>query len=74
MKIETKFNVGDEVWVRWEGGIYHTKVEAITVEIFCGKDGEIIKSIRYDMIVPDAYLSYKEHALFPTKEELLKSL
>ena len=75
MTIETKYNIGDEVWVKWKGEIYRTKIDAITVETFCRMDDEAIKTnIRYDMIVPDAYLSYREYAVFPTKEELIKSL
>lgn len=75
MIIETKYNIGDDVWVKWKGEIYHTKIDGITIDTFYKNDNKIIKtSIRYDMVIPEVYLSYSERAVFPTKEELLKSL
>jgi hypothetical protein len=75
MTIETRYNIGDEVWVKWEGWIYRTKIDGITIDTFYKNDDKILKtSIRYDMEIPGVYLSYRERAVFPTKEELLKSL
>ena len=69
MKIETKYSIGDEVWIMWKKKIYCVPIEAITVEAFCSK-----VVIRYDMVVPNACISCREYAVYSTKEELLKSL
>ena len=67
MTIETKYNIGDEVWFLFDGKplngkIYRISEYTIKVKvIFKGKEylfGRDIKGVK----------------LFPTKEELLKSL
>lgn len=64
MKIETKYNIGDEVWFKTSYlHIVSAKIISIGVHgendyIYCFKD----------------YSSRIESLLFPTKEELLKSL
>lgn len=68
MTINTKYNIGDEVWFRCPSG-----------RIVCDK----ILAIWMVNILPDSqevwyqlkrYTHRKESILFPTKEELLKSL
>lgn len=51
MTIETKYNIGDEVWVKVQGNPTALKVEN-----------------------DDMNVALDEKYLFPTKEELLKSL
>lgn len=63
MTIETKYNIGDEVWFMFQGKVQSGYIVSITIYGDC-----IIYNMR-------AYcLSFKESLLFPTKEELLKSL
>ena len=71
MTIETKNNIGDEVWVSVKGKPTKGKVRGINARI--GKLGDTIYSrITYEVISYE--LPYIEDAVFPTKEELLKSL
>lgn len=64
MKIETKYNIGDEVWVKFIGRPLKSKV----YEIIGGKE----KLYRCAFYLTTA--TFREDELFPTKEELLKSL
>lgn len=64
--IETKFNVGDEVWV-----IHSNKVSTYQVRgihVFCSNN---CIEISY---VTEASVPHPENKLFATKDELLKSL
>lgn len=70
MKIETKYNIGDEVWFDSLGRI--TKATICTVRIFLFKDGCII--VRYTLCDGCRTLDRNEHEIFFTKEDLLKSL
>lgn len=67
MKIETKFNIGDEVWYKDYSEIFQDKISQIKVNIDCF--GTIY--IYYDLW---GDVTKEEHQLFSTKEELLKSL
>ena len=71
MTIETKYNIGDEVWFIWENMVQSAKIDSI-----CSITVDPEKSVIYqlDMTWNKAPLLFKEIALFPTKEELLKSL
>lgn len=77
MTIETKYNIGDKVWVIVNNKVHHIRIEEIKV------------SIEKTMIIEDGVLSiseyktlysvgwgdwHKESDIFHTKEELLKSL
>lgn len=67
MTIETKYNIGDEVWWYWLGSCVPAKGEILS---FRGMDRTI-----YAHISHGECLCYIEiNRLFPTKEELLKSL
>lgn len=72
MTIETKYNIGDAVWGEWYMEITKFKVKGISIIV------EGIKlSILYDLVDTQDYTneaSMVEEYLFPTKEELLKSL
>lgn len=72
MTIETKYNIGDEVWVEW----FTTPTKRVVESLLFVKDTEIEK-IMYSVVNPDdrrEFYDADESELFPTKEELLKSL
>ena len=71
MTIETKYNIGDEVfWVGYDGDWHQTEI--------CGVlfiDGRVLYLMKESTIGKVVYASYvEEKDVFPTKEELLKSL
>lgn len=64
MTIETKYNIGDEVWVKtYSGNVYCNRITGIHIK----QDGLIAYSLLN-------FADRTENELFPTKEELLKSL
>lgn len=77
MKIETKYNIGDEVWAIVNDKVAYRYIEAIKIttdKIFATEGGRVV-----DIKLKHQYcIGYdcwrKEQELFPTKEELLKSL
>lgn len=72
MTVDTKYNLRDEVWGEWYMEITRFKVKGIIIAV----DG-IIPSILYDLEDIQDYTNdarMTEELLFPTKEELLKSL
>jgi hypothetical protein len=69
MRIETKYNVGDEVWFRTLK--FNVKARVIGVTINLREDGVIME---YGLERKGYYYQKREIDLFPTKEELLKSL
>ena len=85
MTIETKYSIGNEVWtIGYKNGTFEiVKCRIAGVEI---KKHSSISIIRYklqvikgdnnDALLAEYYLQdmYLEEKLFPTKEELLKSL
>lgn len=64
MTIETKYNIGDEVWFSFIGKPIKSKV----YEIIGGEE----KLYRCGFYLQSA--TFSEDELFPTKEELLNSL
>lgn len=69
MTIETKYNIGDEVWFRTLK--FNKKAKVIGVTINLREDGVIIE---YGLERKGYYYQRRESDLFPTKEELIKSL
>jgi hypothetical protein len=72
MTIETKYNIGSVVWGEWYMEIEKCKVKGISIIVEQNKI-----SILYDLVDTQDYTneaSMTEEYLFPTKEELLKSL
>lgn len=72
MTIETKYNIGDEVWVE-----FFMKPTRMVVESIEFRKDENTESIWYFVVnINDRRECYdaNESELFPTKEELLKSL
>lgn len=71
MKIETEYNIGDEVfWVGYDG-TWHSG-EIIGVFITDNKIMYVLPEIKTKERIYSIYVN--ESDLFPTKEELLKSL
>lgn len=65
MTIETKYNIGDEVWFMCGS------------QIFCGRICCIVvwlHNLSYKVEFEMGLYGFIEDVLFPTKEELLKSL
>lgn len=70
MIIETKYNIGDEVWFQDNGQPLNREIVIIEPHVY--KDIQLIK---YYLYFDDGWLAdFYEQDLFPTKEELLKSL
>ena len=89
MTIETKYNVGDEVWVMYNNKPTRLTIAAVDINILRGRleldrcRVEVIYYIEPFELDPSRmsnseYIpynrSYREKDVFPTKEELLKSL
>ena len=71
MAIETKYKIGDKVWVVSDGEPTQGKVKWIDIHI--GRLGEEqIIEVRYQVLSYET--PYSEGLVFSTKEELLKSL
>lgn len=70
MKIETKYNIGEDVWFMNEGEPISEKIVRIDVEQYERK-----QFVQYTVVLGDCLLTtFYEQEVFPTKEELLKSL
>ncbi len=77
MTIETKYNIGDEVWVIAENEVQHLIIDGIRVD---GCSLKVEDSVHpffsrltiYYYFDRAGYVA--EHKCFPTKEELIKSL
>lgn len=71
MTIETKYNIGDEVWcANIFGEPFQVKIYGIAIEILGNRT-----FISYYVGLNEVSSTLKkEQLLFPTKEELLKSL
>lgn len=66
MTIETKYNIGEEVWCLVKGKPYKVTITAYKLDGY-----NIIRGLIDDIC---RYFELPEYNLFPTKEELLKSL
>lgn len=69
MKIETKYDIGQEVWVT----IYGNPIRVLVVEICisASRNGVLLS---YMVIFGGRPIAVAESSLYTTKEELLKSL
>lgn len=72
MKIETKFNIGQEVWFMSDNEICNEKITAIHIHI--DALGSFVTYSFEDTPIGQALNTAEEKYFFPTKEELLKSL
>ncbi len=71
MKIETKYNIGDELFYMKDNKIHHSYVWAVKYEETMIGAGQRVTTIIYNI---NSSGDYKENELFLTKEELIKSL
>lgn len=69
MKIETKYNIGDEVWFL---GYHNCKRKGVVFHIYVTVENGQINT--FYCVNNKWQMGYSESSLFPTKEELLKSL
>lgn len=71
MKIETKFNLDDEVFVIWENEVRPVVVISIGIRVSC-----VPTKIMYttQSIKTGAINTFPEERLFATKQELIDSL
>lgn len=71
MTIETKYKIGDKVWfARFKESIYLFEVIGVRITI----EGSNLY-IEYELVEEDGIPCHlPEYSLYPTKEELLKSL
>lgn len=67
LTIKTKYNIGDVVWYKGFEENFHDKIACIRIEVDCVGEISIYYELWNDVIK-------EEDKLFPTKEELLKSL
>lgn len=83
MEIKTKYNIGDKVWFMENNHIVHSIIYGYCISYgvgaFYGKygTGDPQTSTSYHLIGGDMLersVNMEEEELFPTKEELLKSL
>lgn len=75
MKIETKYSLGQEVWMMWQNRAICRKIDNIYISKSVDEQYEAyqLECIKED---DEKYLGvdFELDELFPTKEELLKSL
>jgi hypothetical protein len=80
MTIETKYNIGDEVWFMADNKVHKAIIYGFACEQACGyiKDGEprcVYTDVDYIVCISQGHTSKMYDCdLFPSKEELLKSL
>ena len=67
---ETKYNIGDEVWINSLGHHIKGKVNEINISVLINGSVHIIYRIKKS----GYFFERNEDELFSTKEELLKSL
>ena len=75
MTIETKYNIGDEVWVKdlGEKRILNGRVVDILIDCNYGHHISIVYIVSFE-VMRFKLIRFLEWQLYPTKEELLKSL
>ena len=73
MTVETKFNIGDEVWFKRRSGYFKGRISAIHISL---RTDETTPTIEYNVVWGNDF--YHDHMiernLFRTKQELLESL
>lgn len=76
MTIETKYNIGDVVYVMYNNKVTSIKICGMDINIEEGFDGQYTLPTKVEILYYDfgKHHSFNEQNLFPTKEELLKSL
>lgn len=70
MKIETKFNIGDEIFFMDTNKIKNRIIRKLSLTM----DEKFEQSVMYYYIEDDKYRYISEKSIFATKQELLDSL
>lgn len=79
MKLETKFNINQRVFLMYDNEICNFKIIKVRSEVFIYNE-KPIHNVNYDLLddrrfnKTDTIHKYSSDKLFATKEELLKSL
>lgn len=71
MRIETKYSIGDVVWVIWDNKIQSTKVNRINIECSLAHKGSFGQMYMVDAI-PGRWNELKD--VFATKDDLIDNL
>lgn len=74
MKIETKYDIGQEVWLMWDNLAIHRKVKRVHVSVDEAGQYETYDLEQVDDCESCFDYSWEISRIFPTKEELLESL
>ena len=74
MTIETKYNIGDEVFFMCDNSVKTSRIAKIELTIEEDMCGEAVCHCIFYRLLGKYDKLYPQHDLFPTKEELLKSL
>lgn len=74
MTIETKYNIGDEVWLMYENRAITARIIEMDVEIRVNIMSDASVNCYYKIKCPLFTRKIHESLIFLTKEELLKSL
>lgn len=72
MTIETKYNIGDEVWFDNKGAYIKGEINEINITVEF--DNCVVVQYLIGIDNEEYYWERHEYELFPSKEELLKSL
>ena len=74
MKIETRFNIDDEVYFMHENKVASAQVATVQVYSHKPYGGSVVTDTKYYLKKLGKSDGYMEDALFASKEELLNSL
>lgn len=74
MKIETRFNVDDNVYFMHDNRVATGRVAAVQVYAYKPYNDKVVTGTKYYLKNSGKSDGYMEDALFASKEELLKSL
>ena len=71
MTINTKYNLGDEIYAMGNNKVLVEHIKSMTINITIDHKGNLITEIRYE--TSNSWW-FNENAIFSSKEELLASL
>lgn len=76
MTIETKYNIGQEVYAIYDNAIHKFKICSIDISIEEGFDGQYVLPIRQETKYHDfgKKHTFLERNLYATKEDIISSL
>ena len=68
MTIETKYNIGDEVWIHTLG--CNKKAKVVTIDCYVCIDGSVL--VNYQLTANGVIWFRNESVIFNTKDEIIK--